>query len=180
MEQFRSEKFGAYISGVAHATRCEGCQLCDKRRSLCCASEVCRLLDTGPPIWISDQDGAQPDPDGGLRLPDGDTHIAKFWYASDDTERSGKLDGALEGLERLALWDKLRQMHGLEPRGDETMGYHRQLPFTFATEEIPELPPSFLHGAAEEFPGRMPAELTALYTEVCEVFDRCVLAEPPD
>lgn len=38
-----------------------------------------------------------------------DTHIVKLWFASDNQERSAKLDGAVEGDERDQLWHELKQ-----------------------------------------------------------------------
>ena len=67
-----------------------------------CQAELRRLLATGPPIYISDKHA--------LPLPDnGDTHICKLWFSSDDTERSAKLEGALEGEERKKLLDELNE-----------------------------------------------------------------------
>jgi hypothetical protein len=66
-----------------------------------CQAELRRLLDKGPPIYISD--------DTALPLVEGDTHISKLWFASDGQERSAKLDGALEGEAREQLWEELKQ-----------------------------------------------------------------------
>ena len=66
-----------------------------------CQAELRRLLGAGPPIWISDNHG--------FPLEEGDTHVVNLWYASDNQERSAKLDGALEGEERQVLWDELKQ-----------------------------------------------------------------------
>lgn len=51
-----------------------------------------RLMEKGPPVWVSDQHG--------LTLPEGDTHVQQLWFMSDGQERSAKLAGALEGEER--------------------------------------------------------------------------------
>ena len=67
-----------------------------------CQAELRRLLATGPPVYISDKH-AMPLPDNG------DTHICQLWFSSDNTERSAKLDGALEGEERQQLWDELKK-----------------------------------------------------------------------
>jgi hypothetical protein len=67
-----------------------------------CQAELRRLLATGPPVYIHDKHA--------LPLPDnGDTHICQLWFSSDNTERSAKLDGALEGEERQQLWDELKK-----------------------------------------------------------------------
>ncbi len=67
-----------------------------------CQAELRRLLSTGPPIYISDKHA--------LPLPEnGDTHICKLWFSSDNTERSAQLEGALEGEERQILWEELKQ-----------------------------------------------------------------------
>jgi hypothetical protein len=86
----------------------------DRVKTTDCQAELRRLLDAGPPIYISDKH-AMPLPDNG------DTHIIQLWYASDKKERSAKLKGAVEGEERQALWDELKQfiiVDGKEP-GDE-------------------------------------------------------------
>ena len=65
-----------------------------------CEAELRRLMEAGPPIYIKD--------DHGFPLDDGDTHIVKLWFASDDEERSAKLVGAVEGDEREELWNTLK------------------------------------------------------------------------
>eukprot|EP00978_Attheya_sp_CCMP212_P035485 scaffold154660_cov56-Attheya_sp.AAC.7 len=53
---------------------------------------------------------------------DDDTHIIKLWYASDGEERSAKLDGAVEGVEREELLESLKQfiiVEGKEAEDDE-------------------------------------------------------------
>ena len=78
-----------------------------------CQAELRRLLATGPPIFVSDPHG--------LPLAEGsdDSHIVKLWFASDKTERSAKLDGALEGDERDALWQELKEFLIVEGNDDE-------------------------------------------------------------
>ena len=67
-----------------------------------CQAELRRLLAKGPPTYISDQHA--------LPLPDnGDTHICKLWFASDNQERSAKLEGALEEDEQQKLWYELNE-----------------------------------------------------------------------
>jgi hypothetical protein len=73
-----------------------------KVRTTDCQAELRRLLATGPPIYISDKH-AMPLPENNQ-----DTHICTVWFASDDIERSAKLDGAVEGPERDRLWTELK------------------------------------------------------------------------
>ena len=61
-------------------------------RSALTAALARRLMEKGPPVWVSDQHG--------LTLPEGDTHVQQLWFMSDGQERSAKLAGALEGEER--------------------------------------------------------------------------------
>ena len=81
-----------------------------------CQAELRRLLASGPPIYITDKHA--------MPVPDGDTHIVKWWYASDSAssqEMSATLDGAVEGEERQKLCDELKEFiieEGKEP-GDE-------------------------------------------------------------
>ena len=76
----------------------------DKVQKSDCAAELRRLMTAGPPIYIKD--------DHGFPLEEGDTHIVKLWFASDNTERSAKLKGAVEGDEREQLWDTLKSLAG--------------------------------------------------------------------
>lgn len=67
-----------------------------------CQAELRRLLARGPPIYIQD----------GHALPlihESDTHVVRLWFASDGQERSAKLQGAVEGEEREALWNQLKE-----------------------------------------------------------------------
>jgi len=65
-----------------------------------CQAELRRLLDQGPPIYVSDKVA--------LPLPEGDEYVMKLWFAHDGKERSAKLKGALEGKERDNLWNELK------------------------------------------------------------------------
>lgn len=79
-----------------------------------CQAELRRLLDAGPPIYISDKHA--------MPIPEGDTHIVKLWYASDSQERTSILDGAVEGEEKQKLWDELKQfiiVEGKEPEDED-------------------------------------------------------------
>lgn len=89
-------------------------QYVDRVKQTDCQAELRRLLDKGPPIYISD--------DTALPLEEGDTHVSKLWFASDGQERSAKLDGAPEGEEREKLWKELQQfiiVEGKEEGDDE-------------------------------------------------------------
>ncbi|KAI9916692.1 hypothetical protein PsorP6_017044 [Peronosclerospora sorghi] len=67
-----------------------------------CKAELRRLVAKGPPIWLEDKHA--------LPLPRGDTHITQVWFAKTNEERSAKLDGAVEGEVREALWTDLQQL----------------------------------------------------------------------
>jgi hypothetical protein len=98
IEQLLQTQFHAYIERV-HKTDCQ--------------AELKRLLQHGPPIYIADPHGlplraADDDDNIGNDKDDQnndkkkqhqpqDTHIIQLWFASDDTERSAKLHGAVEG-----------------------------------------------------------------------------------
>ena len=66
-----------------------------------CQAELRRLLEKGPPIYISDGHG--------LALDDDEEYVVKLWFASDNTERSAKLKNALDGKEREDLWEELNE-----------------------------------------------------------------------
>ncbi|KUF94540.1 RAC-beta serine/threonine-protein kinase A [Phytophthora nicotianae] len=87
VEQLLSTQFHTYMKKVQEAD---------------CKAELRRLVAKGPPIWLEDKHA--------LPVPEGDTHITKVWFAKDDEERSAKLDGAVEGEAREALWKELRQL----------------------------------------------------------------------
>jgi hypothetical protein len=96
-----------------------------------CQAELRRLLQSGPPIYISDKyglpltntddtadrenanddtidnDNVSNHSSNNTTAPD--THICTLWFQSDNTERSAKLYNALEGIERQQLWDELKQ-----------------------------------------------------------------------
>ena len=76
-----------------------------------CQAELRRLLAAGPPIYISDKHA--------MPIPDGDTHIVKLWYSSDSQERSAVLEGALQGEERLQLWEELKKFIIVEGAEDD-------------------------------------------------------------
>lgn len=86
MEKLLDEQFGSFVERVKKTD---------------CQAELRRLLAQGPPVYIEDKHA--------MPLDDGDTHVIKLWYASDDTERSAKLKGAVEGEAREKLWTELKQ-----------------------------------------------------------------------
>jgi len=65
-----------------------------------CMAELRRLLDAGPPIYISDKHA--------LPVPEGDTHVCKLWFAEEDEERPAVLKDAVLGEERDKLWEEFR------------------------------------------------------------------------
>lgn len=90
-------------------------QYVDRVKQTDCQAELRRLLDKGPPIYISDGTA--------LPLEEGDTHVSMLWFASDGRETSSKLNGALEGEEREKLWEDLKQfiiVEGKEEGDDES------------------------------------------------------------
>uniref|UniRef100_A0A7S1XY23 Uncharacterized protein n=1 Tax=Phaeomonas parva TaxID=124430 RepID=A0A7S1XY23_9STRA len=89
VEMMRMQQFGQYMDRIKKST---------------CAAEMRRLLEAGPPEYVSDKHG--------LPMPEGDTHIETLWYASDGEERSARLEGAPTGAEREALWQSLREFQG--------------------------------------------------------------------
>ena len=82
LERLMDSKFEAYVSGVANST---------------CEAEMRRYLTKGPPIYVEDN--------AGLPVGEGE-HVDEIWVSSDDSVRSGKVKGALEGEARQKLWDE--------------------------------------------------------------------------
>lgn len=102
VEQLLSTQFQQFVTRVKTAD---------------CQAELRRLLDKGPPIYVEDANG--------FPLEEGDTHVHKLWYMSDNQERSAKLHGAVEGEEREALWEDLRRfliVEGKEEGDDDDNG----------------------------------------------------------
>jgi hypothetical protein len=92
-------------------------QFVERVKTTDCQAELRRLLDTGPPCFVSDPNG--------FPLVEGDTHVLRLWYASDNQERSAKLAGAVEGEEREALWTELKAfliVEGKEEGDDDDDG----------------------------------------------------------
>eukprot|EP01035_Chromulina_nebulosa_P019634 gene19634-25545_t len=71
-----------YITGLEKAT---------------CRAEMRRLLEKGPPIYISDSK-ALPCPEN--------SDVKSLWFKVDGSIKSSKLEGALEGQERLDFWNE--------------------------------------------------------------------------
>jgi hypothetical protein len=72
-----------------------------------CQAELRRLLQSGPPIYLSDPIGLPLKDDDDDEENNMDTHIVQLWYASDGQIRSAKLQNAVEGQEREELWKEL-------------------------------------------------------------------------
>jgi len=81
VESIRQSQFGKYISDLAKTT---------------CAKEQKRLLERGPPINIHDTHGF-PESDG--------EEIYSLWSLATKQVITAKLEGSLEGEERLKLWE---------------------------------------------------------------------------
>jgi hypothetical protein len=73
-----------------------------------CQAELRRLLETGPPIYISDKHG--------FALDEGDEYVINLWFASDGKERSSKLKNAVDGQEREQLWESLNEFLIIEDK----------------------------------------------------------------
>jgi len=104
VEELIKTQFHAYIERV-HKTDCQ--------------AELRRLLASGPPVYVSDQHGLP------LAQEETDTHVSQLWFASDQKERTAKLDGAVEGEERDKLWKELQQfiiVEGKEKGDDDDDG----------------------------------------------------------
>lgn len=71
-----------------------------------CAAAVRRLVNKGPPVYLSDQEA--------LPLVEGDTHIDMLWFANGGgaaaEELSSALEGAFVGDAREALWDTQKEV----------------------------------------------------------------------
>ncbi|ANQ09996.1 Uncharacterized protein PCOAH_00046200 [Plasmodium coatneyi] len=64
-----------------------------------CLREQKNLLEMGPPINVKDKNG--------FPFSDG-KEIYSLWYFCDKKIHSAKLDGSLEGEERMKLWNELK------------------------------------------------------------------------
>lgn len=80
-----------------------------------CKKELKQLLDKGPPIWTSDPnifDQVNYEPDQieleGQGQQEQQEHVVELKY--NGVIMSAKLTGALEGNERLELWNNLKKM----------------------------------------------------------------------
>jgi len=78
-------------------------QFVERVKTTDCQAELRRLLAAGPPVYIEDKHALP------LAEPDTDTHVCRLWFASTGQEETAKLDGAVEGDERKALWEELKQ-----------------------------------------------------------------------
>ena len=71
VSQLLATQFGVYMKAVETTD---------------CLAELRRLVEAGPPRWVSDPHG--------LPLPEGQTHVAALWFSSDSSIRSAELSGA--------------------------------------------------------------------------------------
>mmetsp|Transcript_23304 Transcript_23304/g.71996 ORF Transcript_23304/g.71996 Transcript_23304/m.71996 type:complete len:163 (+) Transcript_23304:112-600(+) len=76
-----------------------------------CKAELKRLLDAGPPVWLTDKHA--------LPLQEGETHVSHLWYMNGDREISAMLEGACDGEDRKKLWDELKSVHAAAAAVDE-------------------------------------------------------------
>ena len=76
-----------------------------------CQAAARRLLAKGPPEYVSDKHM--------LPVPEGDTHVCRLWFASDNKERSAALTGAVHGEAREALWAEHRMLLAALPEKEE-------------------------------------------------------------
>ena len=91
----QESQYHKYIEGLTKST---------------CKAEQRRLLDRGPPINVTDINA--------LVCPNkGEVH--SFWFSSDKSEHTAKLDGSLEGEEREKLWDEQKAFYINDEDDDE-------------------------------------------------------------
>jgi hypothetical protein len=83
-----------------------------------CEAELKRRLGKGPPEWIEDIHA--------LPIPEEDTHICRVWFASDGTERSAILKGAVSGKERTKLWGELKMAIGSKAEHAEALAARKK------------------------------------------------------
>ena len=78
-----------------------------------CQAELRRLLEAGPPVWLSDANG--------FPMDEGETHVESLWYAEDNKERSARLKGSVTGSERDKLLESLKEFVVVEGKeeGDD-------------------------------------------------------------
>lgn len=86
-------------------------QYIDRVKKTDCQAELRRLLEKGPPIYISDEHG--------LPLEEGEDYVTRLWFSSDNSIRSAKLKGSKEGEERQLLWDELNQFIVVDGDNDD-------------------------------------------------------------
>ena len=67
-----------------------------------CAAAVRRLVTKGPPLYLHDPTA--------LPVPDDYAHVDMLWFCATDKEVAAKLEGALEGEAREALWAEQREI----------------------------------------------------------------------
>ena len=85
-------------------------QFIDRVEKTDCQAELRRLLQKGPPIYISDEHG--------FPLKEDDEYVVRLWYALDCEERSSRLEGSKIGKEHQKLWDELNKFIVVEGKED--------------------------------------------------------------
>ena len=128
-------------SVVEHLLKTQFHDFIERVKTTDCQAELRRLLQNGPPVYISDKNalpvvvesdvvvdrdeeevGKDEDKDKSDTQSQSQSYICNLWYASNpDQEISSKLHGAVEGEDRDNLWTELKEFlveEGKEP-GDE-------------------------------------------------------------
>jgi hypothetical protein len=112
-------------SGAWHPAKCEAANVqhlvdtqyqkyIDNIQKADCAAAARRLMAKGPPEWVADKHM--------MPVPEGDTHVCRLWYASDNKERTASLAGAVHGEARVALWAEHRTLLGALPEKEGKEG----------------------------------------------------------
>lgn len=116
--EYRGEDEKWYVSGY--------CQMCveyllssqwsdyvTRLQKTTCKAEQRRMLARGPPEYLRDEKMFMEVPDSEVRW---------LWYMSDSSVKSARLEGALEGEERMAYWNEQRAFYvaddGVDPEDE--------------------------------------------------------------
>lgn len=97
-------QFGKYLSDVEKASKD-------------CAAAVRRLINKGPPIYIADATALPLYPGEEAEASAGSERVAKeelrhvdcLWFSDTNQEVGAKLEGCMEGEDRLELWNTQKQ-----------------------------------------------------------------------
>ena len=76
-----------------------------EKASTDCAAAVRRIIGNGPPVYLSDLNHADAMP-----LEAGEVRVDKFWFMSNNSTVTGKLEGSLEGEEREKKWQEQKAL----------------------------------------------------------------------